>query len=80
MHWSISDAAIAISDDASRDAKKKALTASGIGWACCASICLADIHNGVQKKGMGYATVAGQATISALCLWRGLKDESSGTE
>jgi len=77
LHSAITESAISVSDDASRDAKKKALTASGIGYAICGTTVLLDVQNGKQKQGPGLVNVAGQYAISALCLYQGQRNSGS---
>jgi len=72
-HCAASDLVLSVSDNTEN--KKLGLKVAGAGWGACAAMMLYNAEEGHQKKDISYAVAAGQAAMSALCLWRGFCDE-----
>ena len=57
--------------------QKNVLKANGWMWLATAGQHASDLSDNLQKKEahLGYANLAAAATLSALCLWRGYREE-----
>ena len=67
--------AVAISDEPAPKTAKNLLKTSGALWGIAAGQTLYNAENGWERKDIAYPTVAFNAAMAALCLWRGFADE-----
>lgn len=63
-----------MTEDATIRTKKNLLKVNGTAWALAAAHTLYNVQEGVQKDDVSYATVAVQATMAAICFWKGFEE------
>jgi hypothetical protein len=63
-----------MTEDATTKTKKNLLKVNGAAWALAAAHTLYNVQEGFQKDDVSYATVAVQATMAAVCLWKGFEE------